>query len=68
MPSPHAQRRFAYLLLILCFGLGLLALRLHLLSGDVPLLALAALAGLASLGLGVGMVMNNRVNAFNRRG
>lgn len=68
MPSPHAHRRFAYLLLILCFGLGLLALRLHLLSGDVPLLALAALAGLASIGLGVGMVLNNRVSVFSDRG
>ena len=67
MPSPHAHRRIASVLLILCFGLGLLALRLHLLSGDVPLLALAALAGLASVGLGVGTVLNNRISVYSDR-
>ncbi|MEM1354283.1 MAG: hypothetical protein AAGH88_05300 [Planctomycetota bacterium] len=64
MPSPTLQRCVVPVLMILCFVLGLLALRLHLISGDVPLLALAALAGLASIGLGTAMVFNNRVQVL----
>lgn len=61
MPYPTPPRRFSFVLLILFFGLGLLALRLHLLSGDGPMLLLAAVSGVLSVGLAVSIVLANRV-------
>ncbi|MGB0769060.1 MAG: hypothetical protein ACPGYV_15295 [Phycisphaeraceae bacterium] len=61
MPFPVA-RRLPLVLPILFYGLALIALRLHLPTGDRPLLIVAALAGLVAVGIGVMVVRHHRVS------
>lgn len=56
-----ATRRLSLALPILFYLLALAALRLHLPTGDTPLLVLALLAGLASFGIGACLVWYHHV-------
>ena len=60
MPSP-APRRWLYALPILSYVVALLALRMHLPTGDTLALVVAVLAGALSVGSGVVLVLRHRV-------
>jgi len=60
MPAP-LTRRLSLALPILFYVLGLVALRLHLPTGDRAMLVVALLAGLVGVGIGVALVMHQRV-------
>lgn len=69
MPAP-VTRRLSLALPILFYLLSLVALRLHLPTGDTPLLLLAVAAGLASLLVGAALVLHQRATlgrALNNR-
>ena len=54
-------RRLPLALPILFYLLALAALRMHLPTGDRPLLIVALLAGLVGIGIAVGLVLHHRV-------
>ena len=59
MPLPMT-RRLSLALPILFYLLALVALRMHLPTGDGPLLIVALLAGLLGVGACAGLVMHHR--------
>lgn len=63
MPLPITlpmTRRLSLALPILFYLLALAALRAHLPTGDTPMLVVALLAGLVGLGIGFGLVQQQR--------
>ena len=59
MPVPMT-RRISLALPILFYLLALAALRMHLPTGDGPMLVLALLAGLLAIGIGAALVVHDR--------